>query len=88
MPRDGTIEVAGTISGDLTPLQNVSGNLSIPTERITPYIPYEGPYEVIPDFIDQTLETATKIMSDDVVVKEIPVAEVSNPAGGVTLTIG
>lgn len=88
MPRDGTIEVAGTISGELTPLQNVSGNLSIPTERITPYIPYEGPYEVIPDFIDQTLETATKIMSDDVVVKEIPVAEVSNPAGGVTLTIG
>lgn len=88
MPRDGTIEVAGTISGELTPLQNVSGNLSLPTERITPYIPYEGPYEVIPDFIDQTLETATKIMSDDVVVKEIPVAEVSNPAGGVTLTIG
>ena len=88
MARDGTLEIAAQISGSLSPMREVIGRLSVPTERITPYIPYEGPYEVIPDFIDQTLETATKIMSDDVVVKEIPVAEVSNPAGGLTLTIG
>ena len=54
------------------------------------YIPetYDGPYEVIPDFEDQVLETEDLLMSDDVVVKEIPVAEVSNPAGGLTLTVG
>lgn len=54
------------------------------------YIPetYDGPYEVTPDFEDQVLETEDLLMSDDVIVKEIPVAEVTNPAGGLTLTIG
>ena len=54
------------------------------------YVPptYEGPYVVTPDFTDQVLETAEKMMSDDVIVNEIPVAEVTNPAGGLTLTVG
>ena len=34
MPRDGTIEVVGTLTGDLSPTQTVTGNLSLPTERI------------------------------------------------------
>ena len=50
--------------------------------------PYEGPYTVTPVFRDQVLETTDLLMTDDITVKEIPVAEVSNPAGGVTLTIG
>lgn len=61
--------------------------LELETPGYTPPI-YEGPYEVTPNFTDQVLETAEKMMSDDMVVKEIPVAEVSNPAGGLTLTIG
>lgn len=54
------------------------------------YVPptYEGPYTVTPDFTNQVLETAEKMMSDDVIVNEIPVAEVTNPAGGLTLTVG
>jgi len=42
---------------------------------------YPGPYEVIPKTIDQILNTKNKNMSDDVLVHEIPYAEVSNPTG-------
>lgn len=48
--------------------------------------PYEGPYTVIPKTVDQILETAMKTMTDDVTVKEIPYAEVSN-VYGTTVTI-
>ena len=47
---------------------------------------YEGPYVVVPQVIEQTLETAEKIMQDDVTVTEIPYAETSNPHG-TTVTI-
>ena len=50
--------------------------------------PYEGPYEVIPKFMDQILETREKSMADDVTVKEIPVDKVTNVGGGYTVTIG
>ena len=49
---------------------------------------YEGKYEVTPTVEKQTLQTAKKIMKEDVTVKEIPYAEVSNPAGGTTVIIG
>lgn len=50
---------------------------------------YEGEYEVIPR-VDEpvVLHTKAKRMNDDVTVKKIPQYEVSNAAGGKTLTIG
>ena len=33
MPRDGTLEVTGTISGDLSKMREVTGGLSAPKER-------------------------------------------------------
>lgn len=48
---------------------------------------YHGSYEVIPKLVDQTLPTKDKSMTEDVVVKEVPVARVSNPSGGKTCTI-
>ena len=87
MAINGTVGKAGVIRGKLSTINKITGKLTVPAAG-PPYIPYEGPYEVIPAFDDQILETAEKTMSDDVVVKEIPVAEVSNPAGGLTLTIG
>lgn len=50
--------------------------------------PYEGEYTVVPTFSEQVLETAGKSMRNDVTVEEIPVHRVSNPAGGVTVSIG
>ena len=41
---------------------------------------------MIPKTVDQILETAMKTMTDDVTVKEIPYAEVSN-VYGTTVTI-
>lgn len=49
---------------------------------------YKGTYVVEPDFAGQTLETAKKIMDEDVVVEPIEVARTSNPAGGKTVYIG
>ena len=48
---------------------------------------YHGSYEVTPKLVDQTLPTKDKSMTDNVVVKEVPVARVSNPSGGKTCTI-
>lgn len=42
---------------------------------------YEGPYEVIPRVIAQSLSTATKGMRRDVTVEAIPYYETSNPSG-------
>lgn len=49
---------------------------------------FDGEYIVIPTAEDQFLETEEKLMRDDVTVTAIPYEEVSNPAGGVTVTIG
>ena len=50
--------------------------------------PYTGNYEVIPKTTAQILETAQKLMTDDLTVKAIPYYEVSNNQGGLTVVIG
>lgn len=48
---------------------------------------YEGEYEVTPKIEAQTLPTARKYLTKDVLVNKIPYAEVSNNANGTTVTI-
>lgn len=48
---------------------------------------YTGSYEVTPSRTAQTLETANKVLTDDVTVFAIPFSEVSNPVGGTTFYI-
>ena len=51
--------------------------------------PYTGDYEVTPTVGEETiLQTKGKRMTDNVTVTGIPIAEVSNAAGGKTITIG
>lgn len=50
--------------------------------------PYEGKYEVTPDFDGTTLETSGKTLSNDVTVHPITVSRTSNPSGGNTVYIG
>lgn len=51
--------------------------------------PYTGEYEVTPKVGEETiLQTKNKCMAENVTVKEIQIAEVSNSAGGKTITIG
>lgn len=50
--------------------------------------PYEGPYEVIPKAYDtQILEAKAKTMRKDVTIHKVPYQAVSNPSGGLTVTI-
>lgn len=49
---------------------------------------YDGEYEVTPSTEEQILKTANKSLNEDIKVKNIPYFEVSNNAGGITVTIG
>lgn len=50
---------------------------------------YEGEYCVTPSAEGNiTLGTSDKVLRDDITVKKIPYAEVSNSKGGITATIG
>lgn len=60
----------------------------LPDANTADYDVYEGTYKVIPSVSSQTLDTAHKLMQSDVVVEQIPYAEVSNNSGGKTASIG
>ena len=49
---------------------------------------YEGEYSVTPQTTEQTLETAQKVLTDDVTIRSIPFFDVSNTSGGITVFIG
>ena len=59
---------------------------SLPDSEAGEY--YTGEYEVTPKVKMQTLGTKEKVMKNDVTIKEIPYAEVTNLANGKTVTIG
>lgn len=48
---------------------------------------YTGAILIIPSLVSQELETANKFVKDNIVIEEIPYSQVSNPAGGWTVTI-
>lgn len=48
---------------------------------------YMGPYDVVPTADGLTLETARKLMTQDVDIRPIPIYEVSNTSGGTTVYI-
>jgi hypothetical protein len=75
--------IRGTISGEST----LSGTLSAATGQ--DYDIYSGEYEIIPDVEDeQTLETAHKLLTDNIVVAKVPYFETSNDSNGNTAYIG
>lgn len=50
---------------------------------------YKGSYEVVPSARKQVLETAKKVMRNDVTIQEIPYKETPNSGGrGTTVKIG
>ena len=53
------------------------------------YEVYSGQYQITPlARLEQILRTTDKLMEQDIVIDKIPYAEVSNIAGGKTVTIG
>lgn len=82
----GQLSGGAHITGQLSGAVNITGILSIPT-----YIgidPYEGTYELNPDFIGTTLPTTNKTLTMDISVKPILVESVTNLSGGETVYIG
>lgn len=74
--------------GILTAVPTLVGTMSVAGEII--YVggnPYQGEYVITPTSSDQTLDTTHKTLMDDLLVKAIPYAEVSNPKG-MTIIIG
>jgi hypothetical protein len=55
--------------------------------RAVPVEDYEGPYSAVPSWSDQTFATADRYMTEDFSVTSILELEVTNDAGGLTLTI-
>ena len=84
----GTIQLRQTITGTVQLKEVLTGVVQLPNLTPPVHPSYDGPYEVTPRFHEQTLETKEKLMIDDVTVEVIPAHEVTNPAGGLTVTIG
>ena len=83
---------SGTIRGGLSSRRNLKGTLTIPKNGGQSYPEYSGnpdDYVVTPKAFEvQTLSTKGKLMKQDLVVKEIPYSETSNPSDGITIYIG
>lgn len=64
--------------------------MSMKVEKSTSPLPeYEGPYSAVSQlYYGRTLPTNGKRMVADMEILPIPINEVSNPSGGVTVTIG
>lgn len=68
-------------------LQVVWGSTEYIDMRAVPVEDYEGPYSAVPSWSNQTFATADRYMTEDFSVDSILELEVTNDAGGLTLTI-
>lgn len=90
----GSFTAAGSVNGDLYETTNLAGSITADEALIGQIViggggdPYRGEYRAIPTFEQQTFPTANKQMMQDFTIEEIPYAEVANPSGGMTITIG
>lgn len=65
---------------------SIRGRVSVGS--VDRYKVYNGTCEVVPKQAEQVLETQNKYMDDNITVRAIPYAEVTNESGGYTATIG
>lgn len=80
----GSISAQGSLSGSLSQEQSLTGEVS---QIIGSNTYYDGDYEVIPRVVEQVLPTSDKVMRTDLVIKDIPYSETTNPDGGTTVVI-
>lgn len=80
----GSISAECTLSGKISCHGALSGKISIMRE----YDRYDGDYKVIPKaFEEQSLQTINKMLSENVVITEVPYWETSNTSNGLTAYI-
>lgn len=80
------IQALGSLSGKLSGSGSLKGTITISaTGRADAYT---GDYEVTPQaFQSQTLETANKLLKENIVIGPIPYYETSNESDGMTAYI-
>ena len=76
------------LTGTKTDGAIIRGTIHVGHLSSSEYLPYEGDYEVKPLISSQVLSTRDKIMTDDLTILSISYQDVSNAAGGRTVTIG
>ena len=81
----GTLRARASLRATVAATGQLVGTLALP--RVG-YPDYTGAYIVTPEIDEQTLPTADKHTTRDILVEGIPYAEVANPAGGTTCIIG
>lgn len=86
MKIEGRILELPRITAIVSTATQLSGNIGAKTINVGGD-PYMGDYTVVPQMDPQVLETAGKIMLEDVTVREVPVFRVSNNSGGTTVYI-
>lgn len=80
----GTISAEDTLRGKLSGDAGLKGSICVTKE----YDAYAGDYKVIPKAFDsQVLETANKVLKENVTVSEVPYWETSNESNGTTAYI-
>lgn len=88
----GSISALGTLAGAVSAEASLSGKLSSGgglSGSISIALAYDGSYTIVPDaFETQTLPTRNRILSEDVVVREVPFYEAGNDSDGMTAYIG
>lgn len=81
--NDTTLIIYGTIEPDQ--IFDITGEVEPEPVQET----FNESYEVTTSLTDDTvLPTKGKVMTDDIVVKKVPMTEVSNESGGYTIAIG
>lgn len=82
----GRLTAGETIKGRLTAGGTIKGTLTVPTSVITNV--YDGDYTVVPKaHSEQVLETAQKLVLEDITVTKVPYHETSNIYDGKTVYI-
>lgn len=81
----------GSLSASLSKVNSISARLSN-LNQISATIHdddiYDASYDIEVGFDDIVMNTKNKFMTDDIVIKKIPVSIASNDSGGYTLNIG
>lgn len=75
----GSVSALHEVTGTLAGMGDVSGTITV--GGATDWPEYGGAYEITPAVEAQTLETANKLMTDDLTVRAVPYYQTSNITG-------
>lgn len=81
------------INAGLSTMYSISATISDAQEYymhgvVKPSEEYTEEYEVTNSFDDVVIPTKNKYLTDDIIIKKIPVSTTANTSGGYTLNVG